>query len=117
MKLKGFAKNYEDLFIKGWVCQVDNPQPLEVKVYLQGKKITQILADHFRADLLEKEIHPTGYCGFNLFYSDIDVELPLNCELELKVGPDEIAFPSGSIHINLPKAYYATQDKECFYFF
>jgi hypothetical protein len=116
MKLKGFAKNYEDLFIKGWVCQEGDPSPLEVKVYWQGRQIAKILADSFRPDLLEKQIHPTGHCSFNLFYSDIEGDLPLNCELELKVGPDEMDFPSGPLKIAFPKPYYDPKSQERFYF-
>ena len=116
MKLRGFAKNYEDLFIKGWVCQEGNPEPFEVRVYLQGKQIAGIQASEFRADLLEKKIHPTGHCSFNLFYSDIEQDLPLSCKLELKVGPDELDFPSGPVEIEFPKPYYDRESKERFYF-
>lgn len=116
MQVKGYAKNHEDLLIKGWVFQEGNPAPLVVKVYWQGKLVQSVLADGFREDLVQKQIHPEGHCGFHIFYSDFDIDLPLECSLDLKVGPDELDFPGGPIKPRFPRPYYSSDAKETFFF-
>jgi hypothetical protein len=69
--------------ISGWVKYVHTDKSPVVEVFVNGEVRTTSLADNFRADLKEKNIHKTGFCGFN-----INIKLNKGDRVSVKVIDD-----------------------------
>lgn len=51
--------------IGGWAMYPQSPQRVaEVRIQINNDREFIVPATHFRKDLLEKGVHPTGHCGF-----------------------------------------------------
>ena len=63
-------------FISGWCFYLLNRhEKVELAIYLNGMLLGVTTADLFREDLRELDIHPTGYCGFELVINKTPDEL------------------------------------------
>jgi hypothetical protein len=63
--------------ISGWAMYSQTPKRVaRLLIKVNDDKEFAILADHFRQDLLDKGIHPTGKCGFVLTLSAEDILRP-----------------------------------------
>lgn len=69
--------------ISGWAKYVHTDKSSVIEVLVNGAVITTSLADNFRIDLKEKNIHKTGNCGFN-----INVKLKKGDKVSVKVIDD-----------------------------
>jgi hypothetical protein len=53
-------------YIRGWATIKDATTTPEIIIELDGKQLLSSPAGDFRKDILEKKLHPTGYCGFHI---------------------------------------------------
>jgi len=71
--VKGFVGQVTRRSIEGWAFSENDPlETIDVSIDLGLGHILIAKANRFRPDLLEKKIHPTGFCGFRF---DIDPEI------------------------------------------
>ncbi|WOE69444.1 hypothetical protein RZR97_10050 [Hydrogenimonas thermophila] len=84
LKYKGNVDNITKNFITGWAFVKDNNEPCEVELHINGKKIQTTLANKFRPDLKEKNIHPSGNCGFAFKLNNISLSYNDNLEIKIK---------------------------------
>lgn len=74
--------------VGGWAKSAHNSERiLEVQLIINHEKVQEAKADLLRSDLVEKGIHPTGYCGFNFFLPD-HARLKNNDEVRVKAVDD-----------------------------
>lgn len=67
---KGVVDTAEGNRIAGWAMYPQMPQKVaEVRIRINNDREFLVIADRFRPDLLNKQIHPTGNCGFLLTLS------------------------------------------------
>lgn len=50
--------------VTGWAVGPDADQPVRVILKINGRKVTETLADKARPVFVERGLHPTGRCGF-----------------------------------------------------
>ncbi len=63
--------------ISGWAMYPQAPdQSAKILVEINNNREFVVIANHFRQDLLDTHIHPTGKCGFILVLSDKDALHP-----------------------------------------
>jgi hypothetical protein len=68
-----------------------------VEVYENGILKFTLQANIYRRDLVEKDIHPTGMCGFNI---EIDAsEAQLSGEIVIKVKDDIVPLTNGTNNV------------------
>src|SRR5688572_17886283 len=77
--------------VVGWAIGADPAQPILVSLIVNGKSIAKALADRARPGLKEREIHPTGNCGF-LFRLTSDQRLRVGDEVTVKPLDDAADF-------------------------
>ncbi|QCT94705.1 hypothetical protein FE773_05785 [Caminibacter mediatlanticus TB-2] len=66
----GTATIINNSIIQGWFFSKKEINiPLKLEIYINNNKITNIVANKFRPDIVEKKIHPTGMIGFNYKYN------------------------------------------------
>ncbi len=78
---RGVLGGYEHGRVWGWAAIVGHSQPVEVRIDVDGQPVATAVADRFRRDLVDKNLHPTGHAGFELV---ID-ELPEGAELDATI--------------------------------
>lgn len=67
MSIKGSIGNIHDNILHGWAFdENDLNTAVTLEVFYNNQIIYQVTADHERKDFLNKEIHPTGRCGFRI---------------------------------------------------
>ncbi len=66
MKSYGHLDCASENLIGGWAIIEDLNIIPEIIIFGDNQEIGRISASLFRPDLLEKKIHPTGYCGFDI---------------------------------------------------
>ena len=63
--------------ISGWAMYPKAPKrPAKVLIKINDDREFVVVADHFRQDLLDKGIHPTGRCGFELTLPAVGILRP-----------------------------------------
>lgn len=90
--------------IWGFAFDEENPDPLEIFLYVNGKHIATTLADTFRQGVLELGLHPTGHCGFSFPLLRNHFFLPTDALIELKAGPRQIDLKGSPCHFQVPQA-------------
>lgn len=50
--------------VAGWARYINDERVAEVELYVNDKKIMNMQANHFREDLLNKNVHSTGKCAY-----------------------------------------------------
>lgn len=76
--------------VYGWAMDSHSQAPVEVHLYVNGKWAVSGKADIFREGILNKGIHPTGYCGFQFGFNEMNLPLAPNYEFVVKVGKDRV---------------------------
>ncbi len=64
--IKGFIDTANESLIKGWAFEEGIESPIIVKVYIDDVLISHNLADIHRPGILQKGLHPTGNCEFQM---------------------------------------------------
>jgi len=62
----GHVDRVTEVFVSGWAAMAGKAEPLEVEISINDHVVATVVADRARPDLLEKNLHPTGHCGFRL---------------------------------------------------
>lgn len=60
----GWLDTYRDGTVVGWACRPGEETPVFVRVVVDGRDVTTVVADRPRDDLKAKGIHVTGNAGF-----------------------------------------------------
>ncbi len=63
---KGNFDFISDYVARGWAMNLSDSSPVEVSLIVNDKLIKKVKANKFRKDILTKEIHPDGHCGFEI---------------------------------------------------
>ncbi|MGP4963625.1 hypothetical protein [Psychrobacter celer] len=77
MQVLGMVDVFNFTRISGWVFEKDSEDSVEVILKHNDSIIAKTVANIYRKDLEEKEIHPSGHCGFifDTFQVDQDISL------------------------------------------
>lgn len=74
---KGVLDIAEGNRIAGWAMYPQAPQRVaEIRIQINGDREFVVAADRFRQDLLDKAVHPTGNCGFQVTLATGDALQP-----------------------------------------
>ena len=82
-KAKGVIDKVTKNSVSGWAMYVHSDKSPIVEIIVNAKVITTVLADSYRPDLKEKNLHKTGKCGFNT-----NVKLKRDDKVSVKVIDD-----------------------------
>jgi hypothetical protein len=88
MEIRGNFGQITELGVYGWAMDVHSQESVEVHLYINGKWTVSGKADMFRKGILKNGIHPTGYCGFQFKFEQMDLEPAPNYEFIVRVGPN-----------------------------
>lgn len=92
-KYKGVAGYITPKSIKGWVFHEENEESIMLEIYKNDDLLCTISADKTRKDLKNRQIHPTGECGFEVVFDKPTFKK--GDHVEIKILPDEISLPLG----------------------
>ena len=82
MEVLGLIDVFSPTKISGWVFEKGSENSIEVVLKRNDSIIARTVANMYRKDLEEKEIHPTGNCGFVFDNFEVDQDISL---FDLKV--------------------------------
>lgn len=75
--------------VVGWARYLQDERTALVELYIDGRKVAGAKADIFREDLLKKDVHSTGLCGFR--FTDFDHSLlKSGCEVRVRASEDVV---------------------------
>ena len=87
--------------ISGWTAKALSPEPISVRLQINGRTVSEQLAIRFRKGLLKEGLHPTGYCGFKFTEEDFTIKEP---KQNIKIYADnmllreaDVSFPVSDI--------------------
>lgn len=67
----GYLDIANSSYIAGWASFDKTDRTVELELFVNDKKVCDFIPKQFRGDILEKGLHPTGYCGYQIdFPSD-----------------------------------------------
>jgi len=79
----GYIDEVREYYVRGWVIDKNSNNPVDVTLIVNNKKITSSKAKVLRKGLKEKNLHPTGYCGFNIVMEE---RLTENCSVQILIS-------------------------------
>ena len=88
---RGVLDGYERGRVWGWAQIVGDDAPVNVRIEVDGRPITTVVADQVRQDLVDKGLHGTGAAGF----STVIEELQPGAEVEAFIDETEAALTNG----------------------
>lgn len=85
----GWLDRFSGSKVVGWAQKLSSDDPVEVILYINDQEIMRAVADKFRQDLLDANIHPEGKCAF-VFHIENVVQLnPYDTIRVRPAGADE----------------------------
>lgn len=60
--------------VQGWGKYIESNKPAIAELYINNKLVDSMQADQFRQHLVDKNVHPTGMCGFLFDISTRDIK-------------------------------------------
>lgn len=126
----GCIDSVEKGVIRGWYCKKGDPQSFKFDVYIDEKKVNTFLANDYRQDLKEQQIHPTGLAGFEVFIGELlSSKKPEKLEIRsttnnpimihnnpwglqggLEIKEKKLSWEDFNIYTCCSNAFYSTQD-------
>lgn len=98
----GFVDKIKKRQVAGWAFFPKHPMiPAQPNLYVNDQLIANTKATIFRQDLLEKELHPSGECGFN-FELDASQELVEGDKVQIRVAGDTKFLGRGTYFFHPP---------------
>ena len=102
--------------IVGWARDLAQEEPLQVKLWINGKKVATTLANKFHQKFKDRGIHPTGNCKFVFDYMDLPQDMIYTYPIEITAGADDEQL-KGSPIPPLPKKSFFSDSNTGRYFF
>lgn len=84
---KGYLDQVDANQVTGWAAKEGDPTPQEVQLWVNEKPVATAAAEHFRIGIYNKQIHPTGHCGFRFDLSE-GQHIAKGSVVRCTVGPD-----------------------------
>lgn len=101
MQVLGVIDVFNPTKISGWVFEKDSEDSVEVVLKHNDNIIAKTVADMHRKDLKEKQMHPTGNCGFIFDNFQVDQDVSL-FDLRVEVlSPSTVITPTPVVRSNL----------------
>lgn len=79
---RGVVGRYQDGTLFGWALVVGQRRPVRVRIMVDGRKRTSVVADRLRPDLRAKGLHPTGNAGFQVELGELRPGTEIRCFVE-----------------------------------
>jgi hypothetical protein len=91
-RIRGFLDKVTSEGVVGWAFCVEDDEPAELILRVDGHNVTTFEATLHRPDLQLFNVHPTGLCGFDLKFDDVGCDLPKHAKVEV-TSSDFLAQP------------------------
>ncbi len=116
MKIKGYVDTASDHLVYGWAMDEERPEPVALKLLVNGEEVANLIANEPRQDLKDRSVHPTGCCGFSLFTSELPSDLPPNCKVQVKTVSGDVELVNSPVFPEIPASYFSDKSDERFFF-
>lgn len=93
-RYKGMVGRITSNSIIGWAMKKGDMTCVEISIYKDGKLLQKAKADQLRKDIREREIHPTGKCGFHITFDQ--PTFSSGDRVTVKILPDNVTLDMGN---------------------
>lgn len=104
----------------GWAMSTESDEPVDVYLYLNGECVAEAKANIFEQNLLDKGLHPTGYCGFSFPMDLLDLENRQSDRpyflLSVKAGPPRQGLKKTLVYEKKHSGVPPTEGSDSFFF-
>ena len=93
-RYKGIVGKITSHSIIGWAMKKDEIECVTIAVFKNGELLHRAKADQLRKDIKEKNIHPTGKCGFHITFDHLT--FMSSDKIVVKIIPDNATLEMGN---------------------
>ena len=93
-RYKGIVGRITSHSIVGWAMKKDEMECVAIAIYKNGELLHRAKADQLRKDIKERNIHPTGKCGFHITFDH--PAFASGDQIIVKIMPDNVTLDMGS---------------------
>lgn len=82
LPVRGVFGGYEHGRVWGWAQRLGDDTPVEVRIEIDGREVTTLIAGEPRRDLRDKGLHATGHAGFSAFIGEVAEDAAVDAFVE-----------------------------------